>query len=542
MKKYYGKRVFDGIAIGNLVRINDSITYYEKEALGFEKEFDRFENARNKAIFNYKNIIANVDNNQKELLNSIISILEDLDLIDLVTNYLQNNNYSAEQAIDASCRDLTQLLSNLDNEYLKERVKDIQEACNKIIYYLQNKQNHIINNPVIVVAKEINVSTLMEIDKENILGLVLENISPNAHIAILARSLSIPTIASIEDAITFGEKSIAILDSSNGMLITSPDSETLKKYEEVLLEKERLKQELSQYKRMNIKTIDNKEIKIYSNISSSYEIDMVLECNADGIGLFRSEFLFINNKNFPTEEEQFQSYSKCVLKMKDKPTIIRTMDIGSDKVAEYFDLPKEKNPALGYRGIRIYEEYKDVFLTQLKALYRTSNLGNLKIMIPMITNIDEVKFVFECIEEAKKDLTLRNIRFNNNMEIGIMIETPASALICDELAKYVDFFSIGTNDLSQYTLAIDRENPKIANLNDYNHKAILRLIYHVAKTAKENNIAVGICGEMAREKELIGFYIKCGIDEISVSSSYVLECKKRILEIDTTKINLKDYI
>lgn len=542
MKKYYGKRVFDGIVIGNLVRINDSITYYEKEALGFEKEFDRFENARNKAIFNYKNIIANVDNNQKELLNSIISILEDLDLIDLVTNYLQNNNYSAEQAIDASCRDLTQLLSNLDNEYLKERVKDIQEACNKIIYYLQNKQNHIINNPVIVVAKEINVSTLMEIDKENILGLVLENISPNAHIAILARSLSIPTIASIEDAITFGEKSIAILDSSNGMLITSPDSETLKKYEEVLLEKERLKQELSQYKRMNIKTIDNKEIKIYSNISSSYEIDMVLECNADGIGLFRSEFLFINNKNFPTEEEQIQSYSKCVLKMKDKPTIIRTMDIGSDKVAEYFDLPKEKNPALGYRGIRIYEEYKDVFLTQLKALYRTSNLGNLKIMIPMITNIDEVKFVFECIEEAKKDLTLRNIRFNNNMEIGIMIETPASALICDELAKYVDFFSIGTNDLSQYTLAIDRENPKIANLNDYNHKAILRLIYHVAKTAKENNIAVGICGEMAREKELIGFYIKCGIDEISVSSSYVLECKKRILEIDTTKINLKDYI
>ena len=546
MKKYTGKRVYEGIAIGKIIKYDESININDTIGKGYNIELERFNNAREKAKENYE-IIYNKSkkellNNNSDIILSYISLLDDLDLIENVDYFLKNENISAEKAVDKTCHLLKEMLSNIENEYLKERVNDIQEVCTKIINYLLNKKNQIINYKCIVVSNNLSVSTLLQIDKTKLLGLVLENVSPNSHIAILARSLGIPCIASLNESLVIEDNSEVILDCSNGVLITSPSNEEIKKYKEIQAQFIKNKQELLIYKNIEIKTIDNKKLKVYANISSSFEIDSVKENGADGIGLFRSEYIYINNDTFPSEDQQFNHYVKCVQEMKDKPTIIRTMDIGADKQVEYFNLTKENNPFLGYRCVRLYKQYKEIFITQLLALLRASNYGNLKIMIPMITNIEEVKYILTCLEEAKETLRLRKGQFNKNMKIGVMIETPAAALICDEIAKYVDFFSIGTNDLSQYILAIDRENSNVLDVFNPSHKAILRLIYHISKVAKENNIEVGICGELARSKELQGFFILCGIDEISVSSSYVLECKKNIAEIDTRKLNLKDYI
>jgi len=544
MKQYTGKRVYEGIAIAKIIRYDEKINIEKTISKGFTIELNRFNKAREQVINSYNEIYNNSNKNAKnnEIILSYISIAEDLDLIESVEDLLKNNNITAEEAVDKTCQILKSMLSNLDNEYLKERINDIQEVCTKIILFLQEKQFDMINENCIIVSDNISVSTLLQLDMSKVLGLVLENASPNSHIAILARSYGIPCIASVSEKVNEINNNIAILDCTNGLLITSPSKDLLYEYRN--LEKENMikKQELNNYKNKEIKTIDGKVLKVYANISSSLEIDTVINSGADGIGLYRSEYIYLNNETFPSEELQYNHYVKCVKEMNDKPTIIRTMDIGADKQVEYFDLPKETNPALGYRGVRLYKEFKDVFLTQLKALLRASYYGNLKIMIPMITNLDEIEFVFECLREAKENLKSNNINYNENMKVGVMIETPASALICKELAKYVDFFSIGTNDLSQYVLAIDRENSKVLDTFNPRHKSILRLIYYVSKIAKENNIEVGICGELARNKDLQGFYILCGIDEISVSTSYILECKKNISEIDTRNINLLDYI
>lgn len=544
MKKYYGKRVYDGIAIGKMIRLDNSFSITKNIGQGFEEELKRFNDSRFIVINNYKELynkqIKEIDEDSANIILSFIMIAEDLDLIDIVEEQLRNSNVPAEVAVNNACQILQEMLSNLDNDYLKERTNDINEVCNKIINQLQNKQSVILNEPSIIIAKNMEVSTLFQIEKDMILGLVLEDVSPNAHISILARSLAIPCLVSISEKIE--DQTYAILDSSNSLLITNPTLEVANDYTIKLEKTLQEKEELEKYKDIFIKTIDNKTIKVYANISSTLEVKSVIDANADGIGLFRSEYIYINSNNFPSEESQFEQYKKCVSLMNNKPTIIRTMDIGADKSVNYFSLPQEKNPFLGYRGVRLYKEFKEVFLTQIRALLRASYYGNLKIMIPMITNVGEIKFVLECINEAKESLKQNNIPYNDKTQIGVMIETPASALICDELADYVDFFSIGTNDLSQYVLAIDRENEKVLDTFNPKHKAILRLIYNIAKIAKEKNIDVGICGELAREKDLLGFYILCDIDELSVSASYILECKKNILQVDTSKINIYDYI
>lgn len=546
MIKYYGKRVFEGIAIGKVVRINNELNIKNSVSEGYEKELEKFNNARIKAIDNYQIIYNNNKNTSSnistDIILSFISLLDDLDFIDTVDKFLKNN-MNAVDAVFSASKELEEILLNLDNPYLNERAKDIKEISNKVVSNILNNNNKIkIDEPCILVTNDILISDFMELDKKNILGMIFEEISPNAHIAILARSLSIPSIASLSENISEENIDNCILDSKNGLVIINPDINTINEYSILIEERKLLLDELLNYKDIDVKTIDNKTIKVYSNISSAYEVQSVIENNADGIGLFRSEFIYLNVSTFPSEEEQFIHYKNVVSQMKQKPTIIRTMDIGADKKVDYFNLDKENNPFLGYRGVRIYKEYYEVFLTQVRALLRASAFGNLKIMVPMISNIDEVKFVLDVINEGKKQLKKENINFNNEIEIGIMIETPAAALICDELAKFVDFFSIGTNDLTQYVLAIDRENAKINDYYNPMHKAILRLIYHVCNVGKKNNIKVGICGELAREKELLGFFINCGIDEISVSSSYVLECKKNITELNTNDFLINKFI
>lgn len=543
MNKYFGKRVHEGIAIGKIIKFVNKINITHTNGLGYDIEFERFNESRKKVIKEYQEIYENpLNKNQSDVIMNFISLLDDLDFIETVESLLKEENINAEEAVRKTSLILQELFSNLDNEYLKERSKDIDEISNKVIKKLLNEENTKITEPSIILADEMTVSDLMNIDKNLILGIVFNKISPNSHIAIIVRSLSIPSIASINSSLIFNDGDLSIVDGKEGMLIISPTENEIEKYKNLQFEYNKSLESLIKYKKENIKTIDNKTLKVFANISSSYEVDNVIENSADGIGLFRSEFIYINSTTPPTEEEQYEHYKKCLESLKNKTVIIRTFDIGADKSVEYFNISKEKNPALGFRGVRLYKKYKTIFITQIKAILRASIYGDLRMMIPMITNIDEIDFVLEYINEVKQEFNNNNIKYNKSIKIGIMVETPAAALICDELIKKVDFVSIGTNDLTQYLLAIDRENPNVLETYKANHKSILRLIYHIAKIVKENNKEVGICGELARDKTLLGFFIKCGIDEISVSASNILECKKNITEIDTRKIIIKDYI
>lgn len=547
MTKYVGKRVSDGIVIGKIKNYANEVIINNEKSLGYLKEKKRFDIARLETIQFYEKLYNDAKNKnineEKQIILSFIAILDDLDFIESVDDELKNNNLSAEQAVFNASKKLRKILSEIDNQYLKERTKDIEEATNKVIDILQNNnKKSIISSSTIIITNSMTVADLMTIDKEKIKGLVLENISPNAHIAILAKSLSIPCITFYNLHLDYNDNIYAILDATEGLLIINPDIEQMKLYQNKIKQNNELLHELFKYKNLDVRTIDNKKIKVYANITSSYEIENVIDKNIDGIGLFRSEFLYLNSKTFPTEDEQFEHYKKVLMQMNNAPTIIRTLDIGADKKADYFLLPKENNPALGYRGVRIYKEYFNVFNTQIRALLRASMYGNLKIMIPMVNSIEEILYVRKVVDTVKGKLKSENIEFDNNISLGIMIETPAAAIISDELAKYVDFFSIGTNDLCQYTLAMDRENTNILSEFNSKHKAILRIIYYVAKNAKKNNIEIGICGEMAKDKDLLPFYIKCGVDELSVSSSYILQLKKNIIEMDTTQYEMEKYI
>ena len=398
--------------------------------------------------------------------------------------------------------------------------------------------------PSIVICNDLPSSELMKLDKNLLIGLILVKGSINSHVSILTRMLEIPAICAL-DNLSVDESlngQFAIVDAIKGKLIIDPPAKELTLYSKIkdnyLLEL----QTLQSFKNKETITSDNKKLKIYANIASSYEVDNVIKNDGEGIGLFRSEFIYLDSKTYPTEEEQFVHYKEVVEKMKGKEVIIRTLDIGADKKVDYFNLPQEENPALGYRSIRICKDRPAMFLDQLMALYRASAYGNLSIMIPMIISLSEVEFVKEMCDLAKSNLKLRGIPYSENVKIGIMIETPAAAIMSDVFAKHVDFFSIGTNDLSQYTLAIDRVNPLLDKTFNPHHRAILRLIKMTIENAHKNNIPVGICGELARDEKLLPFFVSLGIDELSVSPSYVLKLRKQISEIDTSSVNIDNYI
>lgn len=547
MNKYFGKRVYEGIAIGKLYKYDNNITVTKEIGQGYDVEINRFNEARQKAIDEYKFVHYNanklMDKKNSDIIISLIMLLEDLDFIEGVENQLKNEKITAEYAVYLTMKQLQKILSDLDNDYLKERIKDINDISFKVIYYLKGEQQQLnIDQPLIILADNMNASELIKIEKEKILGIVFQNVSINSHIAILARSLAIPTIASIEEEIIYNDGDIVIVDGNHGILITSPTPKYLEEYSYLQSEYNKNKLSLDKYKNKKPYTKDGKTIEVFSNIASTYEIDFVLENNSDGIGLFRSEYIYMDSNTFPSEQSQFNHYKKVIQEMNDKITIIRTMDLGVDKTPSYIKMPKEINPALGYRAIRMYRDYKNEFKQQIRALYRASIYGNLYIMIPMVNTVQDIQYIKSVCEEAKEELRNDNIDFKKDVKIGIMIETPAACIICDELIKEVDFISIGTNDLSQYVLAMDRENNNISNYFDPHHKAILRLIYYVVKVAKKQNKMVGICGELARDKELLPFYLLIEVDEISVSSSYVLQVKKNIEDIDLSKYNLNMYI
>ncbi len=548
MKEYSSKRIFDGYALGKLVVYQETKNEIKNEFLGEEEEFNRFIEARSKATLSfeklYQDTLISLGEKEAELFLSHKLMAEDLDFEDLVREEIANKN-TAEKAVLNASKQLSSMFEGMDDSYMKERAKDVLEVGNKLVDCLSNKEEtNLLKEPSILICDDLPSSELMKLDKNLLLGLVLVKGSINSHVSILTRMLEIPSICALDELKvdpSFNGK-FAIIDGLKGKLILDPSSKDITKFSKINEEYLADVRELSNLKGVETKTIDGKKLKIYSNIASSYEVDNVIKNDGEGIGLFRSEFIYLDSKDYPSEEEQFTHYKKVVEAMKGKEVIIRTLDIGADKKVDYFNLPEEENPALGYRSIRICKDRPAMFLDQLTALYRASAYGNLAIMIPMIISLSEVEFVKQMCTLAKNNLTSRGEKFNKDMKIGIMVETPAAAIMSDLLAEHVDFFSIGTNDLSQYTLAIDRVNPLLDKTFNPHHKAILRLIKLTIENGHKANIPVGICGELARDEKLLPFFVALGIDELSVSPSYVLKLRKQIAGIDTSKVDIDSFV
>lgn len=547
MNSYKGTRVFEGYALGKLVVYSD-VKVEKTVGLGVEKEFARFEKAREETIAaldkSYMETLSKLGDKEAQLFVTHKLMAEDLDFEDAVRMELENN-VAAEYAVHNAGQQLAEMFASMDDAYMKERANDVREVSARIIAFLKKVDNTLaLKEPSIIICDDLPSSELMKLDKSMILGIIFVKGGSNSHVSILTRMLEIPALCSIEglEVKDSMNNEFVILDASKGELIIDPDSKLITAYSKKKKEYEENKEKLQAYKGKETLTLDGKKVEIYSNIASSYEVENALRNDSEGIGLFRSEFIYLDASDYPSEEEQFEHYKRVVEAMGNKQVIIRTLDIGADKKIDYFDLPDEENPALGFRSIRICKERPEIFLTQLQALYRASNYGNLATMIPMIISESEIKFVHEMAKLAQENLKVRGLPFNKDMKIGIMVETPAAAIMSDIFARQVDFFSIGTNDLSQYTLAIDRVNPNLGSSFNPHHRAICRLIKMSTENAHAAGIPIGICGELARDEKLLPFFLKIGVDELSVSPAYTLSLREKISKIDTREVNVEDYI
>lgn len=537
MKTGFGKGVCEGIAEGK-------IFYFEKVAKPLKKtvvsdrasELNRFYEGREAALKQltqlYDKAVKEIGDNEAMIVEIHKMMLQDEDFNGLVEEKIKNNGLNAEFAVEEAGEEFAQLFSSMEDEYMSGRAEDMRDIASRVIRILSGEViNYTLKEPRIIVAEDLAPSETLQFDKSKILGFVVKKGSLNSHTAILARTMNIPAIvqADLEINHNLSEK-VMLVDGTNGQFYIEPDEETIKKYDAVKKNLNNEKEYLDKLKGLEDVTLDGKSIRVYSNVGSLEDIDKVIENDAQGIGLFRSEFLYLERKTFPSEEEQFEVYKEAVSRMKDKEVIIRTLDIGADKQAEYFELDKEENPAMGFRAIRICLKRPDIFKTQLRAIYRASVYGNIAIMFPMITSLEEIKRIKEFIVQVKSELDKEKISYKD-IKVGIMIETPAAVMISDDLAKEVDFFSVGTNDLTQYTLAMDRQNERLGVFFDPHHKAILRMLELVVKNAHDNGIWAGICGELGCDLDLTKTFLEMGFDEISVSPSKVLKLRKRIREI-----------
>lgn len=544
MTRYIGKGVYGAIAIG-------SISIYKKNDAAVSRvrvedtaaEIARLERAKAAASEQlgkiYKKALKEVGETNAAIFEIHKMMLEDEDYNDSIRSIIKTQQVNAEYAVAVTADNFAKMFSSMDDAYMQARAADVKDISNRIIANLGGSAAgmHKMSDKMIVCADDLAPSETVSLDKDKVLAFVTAHGSSNSHTAILARNMNIPAVIGVGDdflaAVKEGDE--AIVDGFTGEIFLSPDESTraslLKKQAEDI-NKKRLLQELKG--KENI-TLDGTKINIYTNIGSIDNIGAVLLNDADGVGLFRSEFLYLENTDFPTEEQQFNAYRRVLESMAGKKVIIRTMDIGADKQADYFDLKKEENPALGYRAIRICLTRPEIFRTQLRALFRASVYGDLGIMFPMITSVSEVERALEMCEEVKAELKSDGIEFSRRVEMGIMIETPAAALISDRLAPMVDFFSVGTNDLTQYTLACDRQNPEIEQFCDTHHEAVLRLIKMSAENAHKHGIWIGICGELASDTSLTETFLRMGIDELSVSPAFVLPLRDTVRRIDLSK-------
>lgn len=538
MEKFVGKSALKGIAIGKIYVIKDEKYVATPDLIqDTDAELKRFEDARLAAMQQVDDLAAEAREQVGEEEAMIFDVhkmmMEDLDFIEGVQAKIQDEKFNAEYAVSTTGKEMSEIFSAMEDEYMNARSADILDISNRIVRVLAGISDGALHSsePVIVLADDLTPAQTIQMDKSKLLAFVTKNGSANSHTAILARSLNIPSLVNVNievDKKYHGH--MAVVDGVEGSIIIDPDSDVLTAKQGA---KKQLDEAMEQLKRLigqeNI-TKDGRRINLYANMGNVEDVEKVLQNDAGGIGLFRSEFLYLGREDFPTEEEQFEAYKEVVSKMGGKKVIIRTLDIGADKKADYFKLDPEENPALGYRAIRICLTREEIFRTQLRAIYRASAFGTVSIMFPMIISVAEIRKIKTIVEDVKRELFNENIQFGD-VELGIMIETPAAALVSDELAKEVEFFSIGTNDLTQYTLAIDRQNQKLEPFYDSHHPAVLKLIEMTIQNGHANGIWVGICGELAADDTLTETFLDMGLDELSVSPTYVLRLRDKIRSI-----------
>lgn len=539
MNKIQGKGVCGAVTMGKLYfykKDNDTIS--RKTITDPEAEQQRFDRARQQAAQEldalYEKALREVGEIHAQIFEIHRMMLEDEDYCSSVSHIIHTQRVNAEYAVLRTSDSFSQMFSTMTDEYMQARAADVVDISNRLIRCLNggNEESLLTREPVILVAEDLTPSETVQLDKEKILAFLTLRGSENSHTAILARTMAIPAVVGLGQLDPAMEGKTAIVDGFTGTVCIDPDAEaiaayTRKKQQEE--EKHRLWQSL---RGKSNTTRDGRSIRLYANIGGLDDISAALQNDAGGIGLFRSEFLYLQNDHMPTEEEQFRAYREAAEKLAGKPVIIRTMDIGADKQIDYFHLPKEENPALGYRAIRICLSEPELFRTQLRALYRAGVYGDLSIMFPMITSPEEIRHIQKQAELARQELRQQEIPFREHMETGIMIETPAAAVISDILAPMVDFFSIGTNDLTQYALAIDRQNPSLEAFYQPHHEAVLRLIHQVIRNAHKAGIWAGICGELGADPALTERFLRMGVDELSVSPAQILPIREKIRSMD----------
>ena len=538
MQQYSGKSVYKGITMGPVAVLEKQDDLVRRRKIDDpEQEIERTgaacEQAKDQLGKLYDKAVKEVGETSAAIFEVHQMMLEDDDYLESIHNIIRTELVNAEYAVAQTGDNFSEMFASMDDDYMKARAADVKDISNRLIRILSGAGDTDLSSmePSILIADDLSPSETVQLDKEKILAFVTVHGSSNSHTAILARTMNIPALIGVPlrlDEIKNGMT--AVVDAHEGKVTFDPDEAMMARTaERIAQEKEKLRL-LEELKGKENVTLSGKEIKIFANIGSVSDVGYVLENDAGGIGLFRSEFLYLGRTDFPTEEEQFQAYKQVLQTMAGKKVIIRTLDIGADKQVDYFNLAKEENPALGYRAIRICLKQPDIFKTQLRALLRAAVFGNLSIMYPMITSAEEVRSIYEIVAETQKELEKAEVPYKVP-EQGIMIETPAAVMISDELAEMVDFFSIGTNDLTQYTLAIDRQNEKLDDFYKPHHKAILRMIKMVVDNSHKCGKWTGICGELGADTELTEEFINMGVDELSVSPSMVLKVRQRVREI-----------
>jgi phosphotransferase system enzyme I (PtsI) len=543
MERISGRGICGGIAIGNLYFVKrerrQARRYHVEDT---SAELGRLKTAKEQAMLQlgelYQKALPEVGEQGAALFEIHQMMLEDEDYSDSIQNIITTQKVNAEYAVAVTDDNFSRMFSEMEDPYMKARAADVHDVSECLVRCLtgEGKEGISSDRPVIVAAYDLSPSETIHLDKSKILAFITAGGSTNSHTAILARTMGIPAIVGASDLREELDGLFCVMDGSRGELFAEPDPDTLKSLKEKKREEEYRKELLEQYKgRPNI-TKDGTEVLVYANIGSPSELGLVQQNDAGGIGLFRSEFLYLESEDYPTEEALFSTYKTVAQTMAGKRVVFRTLDIGADKQIAYFGLAKEENPALGMRGIRICLTRPELFKTQLRALYRASAFGRIAIMFPMIVSLWEVKQAKEIAHDVREELKAERIPFSDSVELGIMIETPAAAVISDLLAPEVDFFSIGTNDLTQYTLAVDRQNLHIEPFCDTHHESVLRMIRLVTENGHRYNIWVGICGELAADSTLTEQFLRMGVDELSVAPASVLGLRKAITELDLSEM------
>ncbi|KPU26582.1 phosphoenolpyruvate-protein phosphotransferase [Caloranaerobacter sp. TR13] len=530
-----------GIAIGKVLIKRDSQIKIEKKNIdNIEDEIKRLNKAREMSKTQirtiYKHTLENIGQKEAKIFEAHMMILDDPEYFGQVEEKIKTEKINAEQALKQVTDTFIEIFQNMDNEYMKERALDIKDVSNRVIRELLGVETTDLSKleeEVIIISEDLTPSDTAQMDKEKVLGFITEIGGKTSHSAIMARTLELPAVVGVEGIIkSVKNRDVVILDGEEGIVIINPDEETLKKYKDKKEKYQKYKNKLKKLKGRESITKDGFKVELVANIGTPKDIEGVIRNDAEGVGLYRTEFLYMDRKSLPTEEEQFNAYKEVAEKLEGKPVVIRTLDIGGDKDLPYLELPKEMNPFLGYRAIRLCLDRIEIFKTQLRALLRASIYGNIKIMFPMISSIEELRQAKQILEEVKEELRRENINFSEGIEVGMMIEIPSAAIMSDIFAKEVDFFSIGTNDLIQYITAVDRGNRKISYLYSQYHPALLRLIKQVIDNGHKEGIWVGMCGEVAGDPKLIPILIGMGLDEFSMSPISILRARWIITNIE----------